>query len=254
MKLLKYVMRFDSGLAPNPFFDVCSLALCTPNHANARLEPGDWIVGHSCKSTGNRLIHAMRLTKVLDMDQYFHDYPQKRPVPGGAREQQCGDNLYYREGPRWRRLASPAHNSVLSFQQDQDHWVYLSEGPENYWYLGAMSSLPESIAFPRLFPELVHGTQGVKYERDVAVIENFVRWLAGIEGRGRIGTPRDKLAEDPGPYITGLEPSPLWQEGLAVGATDNLTITAAEQEEAREPAIAVSTGARRSKKVRPCGC
>ena len=37
MKLLKYVMTSDKGLAPNPYFGVCSLALCTPNHMNARL-------------------------------------------------------------------------------------------------------------------------------------------------------------------------------------------------------------------------
>ncbi|WP_155628852.1 Nmad2 family putative nucleotide modification protein [Burkholderia stagnalis] len=55
MKLLKYVMTSDSGLAPNPYFGVCSLALCTPNHMNAKLKPGDWIVGHSCKATGHRL-------------------------------------------------------------------------------------------------------------------------------------------------------------------------------------------------------
>lgn len=54
-KLLKYVMTSDSGLAPNPYFGVCSLALCTPNHMNAKLKPGDWIVGHSCKATGHRL-------------------------------------------------------------------------------------------------------------------------------------------------------------------------------------------------------
>ena len=38
MKLLKYVMTSDKGLAPNPYFGVCSLALCTPNHRNARLD------------------------------------------------------------------------------------------------------------------------------------------------------------------------------------------------------------------------
>ena len=37
MKLLKYVMTSDKGLAPNPYFGVCSLALCTPNHMNARV-------------------------------------------------------------------------------------------------------------------------------------------------------------------------------------------------------------------------
>lgn len=104
MKLLKYVMTSDTGLAPNPYFDICSLALCTPNHMKARLQPGDWVLGHSCKATGNRLIYAMRLTKVIDMNQYFREYPQKRPVLDGKPEQTCGDNLYFRNGAHWRRV------------------------------------------------------------------------------------------------------------------------------------------------------
>lgn len=31
MKLLKYVMTSDSGLAVNPCFAICSLAMCAPN-------------------------------------------------------------------------------------------------------------------------------------------------------------------------------------------------------------------------------
>ncbi|WP_198373931.1 hypothetical protein [Burkholderia ubonensis] len=31
MRLLKYVMASDSGLAPNPYFAICSLAMCAPN-------------------------------------------------------------------------------------------------------------------------------------------------------------------------------------------------------------------------------
>ncbi|WP_157652980.1 hypothetical protein [Burkholderia ubonensis] len=31
MKLLKYVTTSDSGLALNPYFAICSLAMCAPN-------------------------------------------------------------------------------------------------------------------------------------------------------------------------------------------------------------------------------
>ena len=120
MKLLKYVMTSDKGLAPNPYFGVCSLALCTPNHRNARLDVGDWIVGHSSKATGNKLIHAMRVTKVLTMPEYFSGFPEKRPNPNGDAIERCGDNLYDNSSGKWRRLPSACHNEVGSFVQDQD--------------------------------------------------------------------------------------------------------------------------------------
>jgi hypothetical protein len=31
-KLRSYIVRVDTGLAPNPFWGFCTLALCTPNH------------------------------------------------------------------------------------------------------------------------------------------------------------------------------------------------------------------------------
>ena len=37
-RLCSYVVRHDKGLAPNPFWGYCTLAVCTPNHAGVRLE------------------------------------------------------------------------------------------------------------------------------------------------------------------------------------------------------------------------
>ena len=42
--LFSYVVRYDSGFAPNPFHGFCTLATCKPGiraHANV----GDWVVG-----------------------------------------------------------------------------------------------------------------------------------------------------------------------------------------------------------------
>src|ERR1035437_4186815 len=44
-KVCFYIMRVDTGFAPNPFHGVCTLAACTPNHQHARLFKGDLIAG-----------------------------------------------------------------------------------------------------------------------------------------------------------------------------------------------------------------
>ena len=229
MKLLKYVMTSDTGLAPNPYFDICSLALCTPNHMNARLQRGDWIVGHSCKATGNRLVYAMRLTSVLDMDRYFRDYPQKRPVINGKPEQRCGDNLYFREGVHWRRVPSAGHNFVDLFVQDSGRPVFLAEGPENFWYFGAASSMPESLAFANLFPGLVLRRQGIQYVYDAASIEKFIHWLESIGASGRLGSPRDREPDNYRHYLTAIEPRHVWQRASEEVGTGNEAGNAADR-------------------------
>jgi hypothetical protein len=40
-----YRMTNDAGSAPNPFYGICTLAICTPNHQRAQLSEGNVIVG-----------------------------------------------------------------------------------------------------------------------------------------------------------------------------------------------------------------
>lgn len=210
MKLLKYVMTHDSGLAPNPFFEVCSLALCTPNHMNARLNPDDWIVGHSSKTTGNRLVYAMKLTQVLSMDEYFKLFPQKHPDPYGSIEQQYGDNMYFRENNLWRRSPSAQHNRVENFEHDQDRRIYLAEGNDRFWYFGAANPMPFLPELLDQFPWLIQSRQGFTYVRDVGRIQAFAQALASLGESGLLGTPRDQEAVFESKHLISISPEPIW--------------------------------------------
>src|SRR3569833_2727055 len=44
MKLCSYIVREDTGLAPNPFWGTCTLAVCTPNHQGSRIGVGDCVM------------------------------------------------------------------------------------------------------------------------------------------------------------------------------------------------------------------
>ncbi len=224
MKLCKYVMTSDTGLAPNPYFNICSLALCTPNHMNAQLSPGDWVLGHSTRATGNRLIYAMRLTSVLDMKTYFKNYPDKRPKIDGKAEYGCGDNLYDYQGGSWIRVPSAHHNNRDAFQQDKNRNVYLAEGKENYWYFGGRHESKFLIDFPAIFTELVQARQGLKYIYDDNLISCFENWLRlhSIES-GRMGEPRDKVNENIKSYLIKIEPE-VW-----LSRDDALTVTSGDK-------------------------
>lgn len=212
MKLLKYVITNDSGLAPNPFFGVCSLALCTPNHMNAKLLPGDWIVGHSSRAMGHRLVYAMQLTHVLKMDEYFSQFPEKHPNPYGSIEQQYGDNMYFYENDRWLRLPSAAHNSVESFRQDQGRSVYLARGENCFWYLGASNPMPAILGFADQFPWLIQDKQGFGYIRDTERITRFTDWLSSLGQSGLLGKPRDQQAIATDRHLISIDPEPVWRE------------------------------------------
>ena len=56
MKLYSYIVKTDKGLAPNPFWSYCTLALCTPNHMGIKADQGDWIVGFTNAARGNKLV------------------------------------------------------------------------------------------------------------------------------------------------------------------------------------------------------
>jgi hypothetical protein len=98
-------MTNDSGLAPNPFHGVCTLAVCTPNHVRANLEKGDYIVGVAGVDLCNKLklpseswglIYAMKVDKVMMLDAYYNsaDYRLKIPKLDSSKVNMSGDNFY----------------------------------------------------------------------------------------------------------------------------------------------------------------
>jgi Nucleotide modification associated domain 2 len=107
----------------------------------AKLREGDWLTGNSPRTDGNRLVYAMRISEVLCMNTYFHDgrFERKKPKPDGTRTEQCGDNIYYRQGDgQWRRLPSLFHNESAKFIQDvgkefAGRPVFVSE---HFYYFG----------------------------------------------------------------------------------------------------------------------
>ncbi|MBC7489870.1 MAG: hypothetical protein H7240_07780 [Glaciimonas sp.] len=107
MTLLKYVITVDAGQAPNPFHGICSLALCTPNHAKAKLYVGDWIVCHTGKSGGRKLVFAMRITRVLDMAYFQNRFLSDGERPDAGIIKPASVFLNYFRFRRDQKLDSP---------------------------------------------------------------------------------------------------------------------------------------------------
>jgi hypothetical protein len=190
MKLSSHVIKVDTGLAPNPFHGYCTSALCTPSHMNARLERGDWLIGNSDKADGNRLVYAMRISEVLTMEDYFADprFQAKKPKPDGTLEEQCGDNFYYKEGGRWRRLPSRFHNTDVSFAKDLG--IHLTGRPvfvsNHFYYFGDVP-----VTIPARLHRIIRKVQGIQ-NTELPLADDFVTWLEANYTPGIHGRPRDQ--------------------------------------------------------------
>lgn len=203
MSLYSYVVRYDSGFAPNPFYGYCTLATCKPRiRSSAQID--DWIVGSGsgdkAVNRAGHLVYAMRVTETLLWDQFGADprFERKKPFRFGSRMQTCGDNIYYRSGRDhpWRQRDSfhslndgspdPKH---ISIDTRVDRVLVSSD----YIYLGGEGPLiPDQLRDPNGRPLSKTGRGYAKFE-DPRLIAAFVSWIRSLGSNGFQGPPHEWL-------------------------------------------------------------
>jgi len=173
MRLCSYVVKNDKGLAPNPFWGYCTLAICTPNHMGIRSEPGDWFLGTTTADRGHKLVYAMEVSERLMFDDYFKDprFDKKKPVVEGTWRQRCGDNMYFKDSAgNWKRHPSLFHKDEEDIEKDlKNPYAYVSK---HFYYFGNNAS-----ELPIEFHSLIWKKQGCKCDHDPHIVKSFIRWL-----------------------------------------------------------------------------
>jgi hypothetical protein len=191
MRLCSYVVKNDKGLAPNPFWGYCTLALCTPNHMGIKAEKGDWLVGNSSVAKGNKLIFAMQVEEILSFDQYYNDprFKRKKPDKNGTWRRQCGDNMYFKnKRGKWKQHPSQFHNTPKDRKKDlKNPFVYISK---RFYYFG-----DHAVSLPGRYGELILKRQGCKCSYDTEIVNGFLKWLQKKYEPGIYGKPQDILGE-----------------------------------------------------------
>lgn len=194
MRIFAYILKVDSGFAPNPFHGWCTLACCKPAIRRSA-QPGDWILGITPRALGNDLAYAMRVDETLAFAEYWHDprFKAKRPNwKSVSRVERVGDNCYepLRDG-KFRQVPS------MHWKSDQSREVE-KRGTKDlrgervlvgrrFSYYGAKSvPLPEHVRRPARF-NLVNFTDDER-----AILLPFLEHLP----RGIKGQPRDWPEDD----------------------------------------------------------
>jgi len=180
-----YVVTVDRGLAPNPFWGMCTLAVCTPNHMGCKADMGDWIAGVTPASSGQKLLYVMEISEVVNFDDYFSraEFAAKKPVRDGTPEQRCGDNFYSLESNRWVQHWNPWHAGSLALEQDTRYpRVFVAE---RFWYLGR-KAMPVPERFRAMF-----GGRGLRKNHPPGLAPAFKNWVSSTLPEGVSAKPRD---------------------------------------------------------------
>jgi len=200
LRLFSYVVRYDSGFAPNPFFGYCTLATCKPDiRRNAELN--DWVVGTGSADRsvqrGGHLVYTMRVTDILTFAEYWADarFQRKKPDLRRSKERACGDNIYYRDkNNAWQQLDSFHSNKDGSISRphvqidtDVDR-VLISD---DFIYFGGYG--PQIPGGFRDYEgqDICKIGRGRKTASNVNMIADFIKWARAFGDQGYAARPYD---------------------------------------------------------------
>ena len=195
--LFSYVVRYDSGFAPNPFHGYCTLATCKPR-LRQYAQVNDWLVGTGSDARGIQrggyLVYAMRVTEILSTSEYWYDrrFEKKKPDLFHNWVSASGDNIYepLPQG-QWRQLSS--YHSYEDGSRREDHVerdtsVERILVSDNFVFFGAEGPrLPPMFLYNGDFEMicLYRNYRRIRTESVITAFENWVRSLGMTNFQGK---------------------------------------------------------------------
>jgi hypothetical protein len=185
MRLYSYVVAYDSGSAPNPFWGCCTLAICKPS-IRRTAKAGDWVVGigPANKPTRGKVVYAMQVSEVMSLDAYFRDvrFAAKKPRRGSHDPRHCvGDNVYRQVNGEWRKYAGGTHTEAHLEKDVSGKNVLIGK---RFYYFGR-----EAVALPKRLALVGKGGQGHRSWFPRTYIHILESWLEKAYAPGIHGGP-----------------------------------------------------------------
>ncbi|MBX2942710.1 MAG: hypothetical protein KF860_10210 [Cyclobacteriaceae bacterium] len=202
-KIYSYVLRFDDGAAPNPFWDVCTLAICKPA-IRRTAEVGDWVIGTGSKNArcndgikhdlSQHLVYAMRIADKMTLSEYneycSEELRNKIPQPGSPDWRlRMGDCIYHNEGFEKLSLRPDSIHKIEHSDRDLGGInVLLSH---EFYYFGE-----KAVIIPKHLKQLIKRNQGHLKITNEYLIEQFEEWIKQFPKNTICGEPQLKHAFD----------------------------------------------------------
>ncbi|MFN6474822.1 hypothetical protein [Nostoc sp. DedQUE07] len=181
MRLFSYCLRYDDGAAPNPFWELCTLAICKPV-IRRTASIGDWVVGLGSTQSpiGNItdcIVYAMQVTDKMTLRKYdefcrVHS-PHKIPKWNSEIfEYRIGDCIYdYSQGEQ--PVLRPSVHNISNQETDLSGINVLMS--RHFYYFG-----DKAVHLPASFTALVHKNQGHKSTANYPYKDAFVTWIDNL--------------------------------------------------------------------------
>lgn len=194
MNFFSYKMDHDYGLAPNPFGQFCTLAVCKPSiRGNKNLALKDWIIGTGSKVLGfeHHLIYAMQVDETVTFDKYWEDgrFQYKKPVLNGSLVQLYGDNIYHTDKKTGNWIQADSAHSEKDGLANEKHLGSDTSGQnvlisKTFFYLG-----DQAKKIPEPFLEICNEGRNMKYNIDEKLGKAFIEWIKSKFQLGINGDP-----------------------------------------------------------------
>jgi hypothetical protein len=194
MTLYTCCLRYDDGAAPNPYWGICTLAICKPA-IRRKASEGDWVVGlgskrSPCGDVSSKVVYAMHVTQVLSMKDYdlYCRKSLRKKIPDWRSvdfRKRMGDCIYDFRGPR-PQLRESVHRAGNRKTDLSGRNVLLSD---YFYYFGN-----NPVELPNDLRALIHGTRGHKSGANDRYARRFVQWIEseGFRKNVLLGQPQLK--------------------------------------------------------------
>ncbi len=182
-KLYSYILRYDNGTAPNPFWDICTLTICKPAIRKAA-QVGDWVIGTGSKHSRLRkeltvdlsesIVYAMKVTCVKTLKEYdrfcLQHLQQKIPsINTSDWRMQMGDCVYDFSHGGEPLLRQNVHNEINRKRDFDGRNALLSE---QFYYFGE-----EARPLPHDLKPMIKKNRGHQVITQEHLILQFEEWI-----------------------------------------------------------------------------
>lgn len=173
--LYLYTIPIDDGAAPNPYWNICTLAICKPV-IRRTAQIGDWFVGLGSKKSplgdiSNKIVYLMRVTNKMSMKEY--DIHCKKYLPNKIPDiyhkdyrLHVGDCIYDFSMSSVVNLRTSVHTNENRKTDLGGCYVLLSE---QFYYFG-----DSPTELPSKFHSIIKSNQGHKSNSNEKIMTSFI--------------------------------------------------------------------------------
>ncbi len=207
MSLYTYRLTYESGDAPNPYGDICSLAICKPTIRRC-CKVGDWVVGivskglvHRSNSTDthiDELIYAMKVSEKMSFKEYDEFCKNQCSVKIPSINTRTGDCIYFGDNETLEQRENYAHN--LKNMDTDKNGINKKDGKavilgKEFYYFGK-----NSIKIPEELEAIIIKGQGHYSHKNEPYVKPFEEWIRkqkkGINGEPYTEMPKKIIGNE----------------------------------------------------------